>query len=127
MRYIIDSSAWIDYLEGEELGEEVRKIILSNNEIYVSNLIIAEVISYIQRKKGNTQLAYSSITSNSEIAELTPEIAKEAGLLHAEMKVKSKNFGLVDAFILVLAKKLNAKILTADEHFRNFKEAIFVR
>ena len=126
MKFIIDSSAWIEYLEGSLLGEKVRKILFENNEIYVLNLMIAEVVSKVKRKKGDADTAYNSIISNSKIVELTPKIAKEAGLLHAEIRKKIKNFGLVDAIILSSARKLGAKILTKDEHFRRFKESIFL-
>ncbi|MBU0761032.1 MAG: PIN domain-containing protein [Nanoarchaeota archaeon] len=125
MRYIIDSSAWIDYLEGGQLGEKVRKLILGDNEILSLNLIVAEVISYIKRKESNAELAYNAITTNSKIIEISPDVAKRAGLFHAEIRKKVKNFGLVDAVILMAARDKGAKILTGDAHFKNFKEAVF--
>ena len=50
----------------------------------------------------------------------------QAGLLHAEMRKRIKDFGLVDSFILLAARELNAKILTGDPHFKNMKEAIMI-
>ncbi|GBE19286.1 MAG TPA: PIN domain-containing protein [Candidatus Pacearchaeota archaeon] len=126
MRYIIDSYAWVEYLEGSKLGEKVRDILTGKNEIYSLNLTIAEVISRVKRKKGSIEIAYNAINSNSKVAEITPEIAKKAGLFHMEIRSKIKNFGLVDALILILARELNAKILTGDKHFKGFKEAIFI-
>lgn len=127
MRYIIDAYAWVEYLEGSKLGEKVRDVISSENEIFSLNLTIAEVVSKVKRKKGNSDVAFNAIKTNSRILEITPEIAKKAGLFHAEIREKIKNFGLVDALILMLARELKAKILTGDEHFREFKEAIFVK
>ena len=127
MRYIIDSYAWIEYLNGSSIGEKVMKILKSGDEIYSLNLIIAEVISIIKRKNSNVDIAYQAITLNSKIAEISSEIAKEAGLFHAETKKKIKNFGLVDSLIYIVARKLNAKILTGDEHFRGFKEAVMIK
>lgn len=126
MKYIIDSYAWMEYLEGSGLGEKVREILTGNNEIYSLNLTIVEVISRVKRKKGNVEIAYSAINSNSKVVEITPEIAKKAGLFHTEIRNKIKNFGLVDALILILARELNAKILTGDKHFKGFKEAVFI-
>ena len=127
MRFIIDSFAWIEYLEGSKLGEKVREILLNkNNEIFSLNLCVAEVVSKAKRKNLNVETAYNAISSNSKIAEVTPEIARKAGLFHAEIKKEIKNFGLVDALILILARKLNAKILTGDPHFKEFKEAVFM-
>ena len=64
--------------------------------------------------------------SNSTIVGLTPEIAKEAGVSHADIKKKVRNFGLVDAIILVSARKLKAKIVTGDKHFKGFKETVWL-
>ena len=125
MKYIIDSYAWVEYLEGSKLGEKVREIINDKDkEIFSLNLTIAEIVSKVKRKKGNTDTAYNAIVANSKIKEITPSIARRAGLFHAEIRAKIKNFGLADALILILAREIDAKILTSDEHFRGFKEAI---
>ena len=126
MKYIIDAYAWIEYLIGGKLGEKVREIILSNEEIISLNITIAEVISKINRKKGNIDIAYNAINTNSKIIDITPEIAKEAGILHAETRKQIENFGLVDALLVITAREMRAKILTGDHHLKNFKEAIFI-
>jgi len=126
MKYIIDSYAWIEYLIGGKLGEKVRELILSNNEIISLNITIAEVISKVNRKKGNSELAYNAINSNSKVIDITPEIAKQAGILHAETRKQIENFGLVDAILVITARKIKAKILTGDHHLKNFKEAFFI-
>lgn len=126
MKYVIDSSCWIEYLEGSKSGEKINDI-LRHEEIFVLPINIAEVISKVKRKKGNFELAYKSIISNASIIDITPKIAKEAGLLHAEIKSKISNFGLADAFIITATKSISAKLLTRDEHFRGFKETVMVK
>ena len=64
MKYIIDSSAWIEYLQGSIFGEKVREILMNNNEIYVINITISEVVSKIKREKSDFELAYKTIISN---------------------------------------------------------------
>ena len=127
MKFIIDSYALIEYLDGSSLGEKVKKIIEGNNELFSLNLTILEVISRTKRKKMDFESAYQLIISISKIAEITPELAKKAGIIHAEIREKIKDFGLVDSLLIILARKLNAKILTGDEHFRGFKEAIMIK
>ena len=126
MKYLIDAYAWVEYLTGGRLGEKVRELILSDNEIISLNITIAEVVSKIKRKKENAEIAYNAINSNSQIISITPEIAKEAGIIHAETREKIKNFGLVDALLLVIAREIKAKIITGDHHLKDFKEAIFI-
>ena len=114
-------------MDGSSLGEKVKKIIEGNNELFSLNLTILEVISRTKRKKMDFESAYQLIISISKIAEITPELAKKAGIIHAEIREKIKDFGLVDYLLLIIARKLNAKILTGDEHFRGFKEAIMIK
>ncbi len=123
MKYLIDSSAWIEYLEGSETGEKVNKLLKSNNKIYTLSVNIGEVISKVKRRNKNVKIAYNILTSNVNILEITPEIAKEAGLLHAQLKEKIKSISLADTFIMASAKSISAKILTCDNHFKNLKEA----
>jgi len=127
MKLLVDSYSWIEYLNGSLSGERVSKFLKGAHEIYSLNLIISEVVSRVKRKAGNTESAYNAILSNSKIIEITPEIAREAGLFHSEIRKKIKDFGLVDSIIFVVAKKLNAKILTGDGHFKNFKEAVMIK
>lgn len=125
MKYVVDSYAWIEYLDASHRGEIVRKI-LGNNEIYTISLTIAEVVSRAKRRDKDANIAYETIVSNSKIIDVTSEMAKDAGVLHATIRERIKDFGLVDSFILIIAKKLNAKILTGDPHFKGFKEAILI-
>ena len=126
MKYLIDTSAWIEYLEGSEIGEEVNKILENkNNEIFIIDLIIAETISKVKRKKRDVDSAFR-ITNNAKIINIDSLTAKEAGLLHAQEKQKNESFSITDALIIKTAEKINVKILTKDPHFKSFKEAIIL-
>jgi predicted nucleic acid-binding protein len=109
----------------EHAGEKVNEI-LKKGEIYVIPIIISEVVSYVKRKKGDAETAYESMIKNAKIIDITPRIAKEAGLLHAEMKEKGIDFPFADALILCSARENKTKIITTDNHFKSFKEAILI-
>ena len=126
MKYIIDSSAWIEYLKGSETGKKVAQILEENNEIYIISLNISEVVSKVKRENSNSELAYEVLVSNANLIEITPIIAKKAGLLHAELKKKTKNISLADTLIMVAAKSISSKILTTDNHFKNSELAIII-
>jgi predicted nucleic acid-binding protein len=125
MKFFVDSYAWIEYLDGSPKGEKVKEILI-NNEVYTLSLNISEVISRVKRKNGNIEIAYNAIISNAKIIIVEPKLAKEAGLFHAKIKSKIKDFGLMDALIFVGAKSVGAKILTGDPHFKNFKETLLL-
>ncbi|MAH45722.1 hypothetical protein CMI37_07820 [Candidatus Pacearchaeota archaeon] len=127
MKFVVDSYAWIEYLDGTMMGETVKKILKGDNEFYTLSLIVSEVISRVKRMDQDVDVAYNAIISNSKIIQLDSEFSKEAGLLHAKMNKEIKNFGLVDSILLLCARKLRAKIVTGDEHFRNVKEAVLIK
>ncbi|MBU0907137.1 MAG: PIN domain-containing protein [Nanoarchaeota archaeon] len=123
MKCLIGSSLWIEYLAGSKLGERVNQILKANNEIFSLPIIVSEVVSKVERNNSNSEIAYESIIKNAKLFEITPRVAKEAGIIHASMKKKVKNFPLADAIIVCAAKALKAKILTCDAHFKPFSEA----
>ncbi len=128
MKYVVDAHAWISYLIGDKSGEFIAKIIEdTKNEIFTNIITLAKVISIIKRENKDYNESYKIILSLSKI--YTGEIVfmKEVGLLHAETKREIREFGLADAFVLLTARKLNAKILTGDPHFKGFKEAILIK
>lgn len=126
MKLIIDAHSWIEYLEGSASGEKLNKLLNEENEIYVLPITISEVVSKVKRSGKDSQLAYDSIIKNARILEPTPKIAKEAGLLHAEIRKKNPSFGIVDAILLSAAKSINAKVVTGDNHFRQFDNVILI-
>jgi len=127
-KFVIDAYAWIEYFDGTKSGEEARKIIENpNNSISTSVITIAELLSHFRRKKQDFQEAKKVLSSLSAFYPINSEFAEEAGLLHADIKSKNRHFGLADTFVLLTAKKLNAKVLTGDEDFREIKEAILIK
>jgi len=126
-RYVVDSYAWIEYLDGTEIGRKVSDLIKENNEIFTCVLTIAEVVSKAARKGKDVKIAYDVLNSNSKIIDADEELSLRVGLLHFEMRKTVKDFGLADAYILATAGKLKAKILTGDIHFKNMKEAVLIK
>jgi len=127
-KFVIDAYAWIEYFAGTKLGEEVKKIIENPDNLISTNIItIAELSSYFERKGYNFNDFKKILLSLSSLYFIDLEFAEDAGLLHAEIKSKNRHFGLADTFVLLTAKRLNAKVLTGDEDFRNIKEAILIK
>ncbi len=127
MKFVFDTFAWIEYFNGSESGKKVSEIIESEeNDIFSSIITIAEVSSILKRNEKDVELGYKTIIDLSKIYFINSELAKEAGILHAETKKKIKDFGLADTFVLLTARKLGAKIVTGDPHFKGIKEAILI-
>jgi len=43
------------------------------------------------------------------------------------MRKTLKDFGLADSYVLATARKLDARILTGDMHFKDVKEATMIK
>jgi len=126
--YVVDAWAWIEYLVGSELGTKLNKILdESNNEVYTCAITLAEVISKVARENRDVEAAYNILSSNSQIVKIDKELSLEAGLLHCEVRKSLKDFGLADAYVLATARKLKAKVLTGDLHFKNIKDAVMIK
>ncbi len=121
-RYVIDSWAWMEYLDGSELGRKAKPSIESGNA-FTNVVTIAEVVSRINRAGRDAGIAFDSITSLSKVIVGDKNFAKNTGLLHSSIKKRRPNFSLADAFVLQTAKSLNARVLTGDSDFEGIKEA----
>ena len=127
MIYLIDTSAWIEYIEGSSAGEKVSNYLNNeSNEILTTPVNIAETIAKVKKIGGNVELAYNIIVSSSSLIELTSELSKEAGILYVQQREKNGSFGLIDAIVIKAAQMNNAKLVTKDQHFKNFKETIII-
>lgn len=126
-KYLMDAYAWIEYLRGSRAGEKVRAVFdEEGNEVYTCAVTIAEVVSKTAREGQDVDVAYGILLNNSQVVNVDEEVSKMAGLLHAEMRRVERDFGLADAYVLATARRLGAKVLTGDLHFRRVKEAILV-
>lgn len=126
-KFVIDAYAWIEYLDGSEKGKKFAEIIEDNaSEGFTSSATVAEVISKILRKNREVAVALNSINDFSAVVPVSQEISILAAQIHFAAKKKDKGFGMLDAFVAATARKFNAKILTGDEHFRQFNEAVFI-
>ncbi len=125
---MVDAWAWVEYLIGSENGAKLTKILdESGEEVYTCAITVAEVISKVAREKRDVNEAYSILSSNSQIVNIDKELSLQTGLIHCEMRKTLKDFGLADAYVLAAARRLNAKVLTGDLHFKNIKDAVMLK
>ena len=125
-RIIVDAYAWIEYLDGTRRGEKLRDLLETEAELYTSTVTLAEVVSKAARTGRDHKTAHRIISGNSTIVEADEQLSIETGLLHAEIRATIRDFGLSDAYVLATARKLDAKVLTGDPHFKDIGNAIMI-
>ncbi len=127
-KYVVDAWAWVEYLVGSTFGAKLRDILDEDgSEVYTCAVTLGEVVSKVAREGRDVEAAYTMLLSNSQVVDVDEELSKQAGLLHCEMRKALKDFGLADAYVLATARKLKAKVLTGDVHFKGVKEAVLIR
>ena len=125
--YVIDSWAWIEYLEGSKPGARVRDVIMDErNKVYTHVVSLAEILSKLKRRNKDPEIAWKAINNLSKILQIDESDSKAAGILHAQIKSKNKNFGLADSFVLYSARKMGGRVLTGDPDFRGITDAILL-
>jgi len=126
-RCVIDAYAWIEYLIGSKAGDRVRAVLEEeNNEVYTCAVTVAEVVSKTAREGRDFEAAYDILLSNSQVVNVDEEVSKEAGVLYMEMRKTKRDFGLADAYVLAIARRIKSRVLTGDLHFEGVKEAILI-
>ena len=124
----VDSYAWIEYLNGTKAGLKVKRILeAKNNTILTTCINLVEVVSKAKREGKDADFATNALLSLSRVLAIGTRQARNAGMLHAEMRRKIADFGLADAFVLAIAREQKAKIVTGDEHFRNVNDSVMIR
>jgi len=132
---VVDTYAWIEYFRGTRKGEVVKNYLLSSSSIYTPSIVLAEVArKYIREGIPGDVVKerLRAITSISAIVHIDAELALKAGETYLELLEYSKKQqlkqkpSLNDAIVLATARKLGAKVITGDQHFRNLRETIWI-
>ncbi len=126
-RLIIDAWSWIEYLSGSELGKKVDRKIAFAAELWTSSVSVAEIVSKYRRKNLDETVALDAVRNLSKVSSPDLSDAAEAGRIHSEVRKRSPNFSIADAFALQLARRVGGKVLTGDPDFGGLEEAEFLR
>jgi len=120
MRLIVDSYAWIEYFKASAKGVKSKNFIEEEtNELFTLDICLAEIKFWALGETADFEEIKGIILSNSVVVESFSSDWLEAAQIKFEKRKKHKNFGLVDAMLLVKQKQLNATILTGDTHFKD--------
>lgn len=124
---VVDTFAWIEYFKGTERGKQASKFIDNPKfQLFTLDACMAEL-----RFWGLTE-NYPIEPILKEVQLLSFPIASDLSdwLLTAIIKFERRkniaNIGLVDCLVIHHSRKLNAKILTGDSHFKKEKNAVMI-
>ena len=123
---MLDSRFLIEYLyspntETRKKTQRKLKELVQHKEGLLPTIVISEITKVVCENMGKeeAEVCYLRIiTSGLRIQELTPPLAKQAGLL----KCQYKKVPIGDCVIAATAIENHARVLTDDPHFDEMKE-----
>lgn len=122
--YLLDTWAWVDYLEGGESGENVNKILEGEQKCYTSIQSLAELSDLFHQERLKIDMKWKDLSQfitvkKTDTIEITEEIAEKSGEIKAEERKQKPDFGLADAVILATAQKHGLKLVSGDPHLKD--------
>jgi len=127
MELIIDSYAWVEYFNGSEKGDVLRKLFLKeDNSFFTVECCLAEIKGWALRENQDFDKILRVIRANSEILEMSEQDWIDAAVERFEQRKKQKDFGMFDAAILAKQKEKRCKVISGDKHFKGLKGVVFL-
>lgn len=111
---MLDSWAWIAYLQSDPRALPVREMIDGTTNIIASAMNVAEVCTYLLRNRREEFLGL--VEDRAHIYPMDERVAQES----AKIKV-SHNLGMADAIILATARAHGATLITCDPDFKGME------
>jgi predicted nucleic acid-binding protein len=119
---LIDSSAWIEWLEGSALGVEIGKELPDRRQWLVPTIVQFELTKWLVREgrpdKADEVIAF---TETCVVADMDTAVA----LLAAEMG-RHYELAAADSIVYATAQLYRADLLTCDRHFEELPGVLYL-
>jgi ribonuclease VapC len=123
MSVVLDSSAFLAFIQAEPGGEAVAGVV---GEALMSSVNLAEVITKLVERTGSLEIARTALGMASvDVVDFDQPQAERAGLL--VKTTRSYGLSLGDRACLALAMREGVPVLTADRIWAKLKLNIEVR
>jgi predicted nucleic acid-binding protein len=115
---IVDSSCWIEYLMGTEIGVNVVPIIENPNELVVPTITLYEVYKKLLAEKGEDYaLNVVLYMQTGRVIELNAGLSLAAALVNRKHKLP-----MADSIIYATALHYSATIYSCYKHFEGLPQ-----
>ena len=112
---IVDSSCWLEYLMGTEIGMNAALVIENPDEFIVPTIILYEVYKKLLAEKGEEYaLDVVSYMQTGKVIELDAGLSLSAAQISRKYKLP-----MADSIIYATSLHYSAAILSCDKHFKD--------
>ena len=127
MIYIIDTYAWIEYLNGSSKGKILRKLFESAEDKFITmECCLSELAGYSLKTNQDFESMLEIVKINSIILPVLAKNWLEAARIKDELRKNRPHFGLIDAILVSKRKELKCKLISGDDHFKNLKDVVYI-
>ena len=114
---IVDSSCWLEYFKGSNVGEEVSSIIEDIEHLLVPSITIYEVFKKLIIELDEDKAIFAiAHMKQGNVVNLDTDLA-----IYAAKIGKENRLAMADSIIYAINKKYNATLWTQDKHFKDLK------
>lgn len=118
---IVDSSCWLEYFAGSEIGDKVAKAINDLENLIVPSITIYEVFKKLLLELDEDKALFAiAHMKQGHVIDLDADLAITAAQIGKEMKLP-----MADSIIYATCKKNSGVLWTQDKHFESLESVIY--
>ena len=122
MVYLVDTCGWIEWLTDGVLANAFEPYMKNPVEIVVPTTLQFELYKWSKREKGEVKaLEVIALTEQGRVLSLGTGLSLYAADLALQYRLS-----FADAIIYASARQCNVPLITADNHFQDLPEVIFL-
>jgi predicted nucleic acid-binding protein len=134
LRIVVDSYAWVELFLGSSMGSRVRELVESAEEAFTPDSVLAELARKYLREGVSEKLVrerLAAVQGASHLLTIGSDLAVAASRAYQDLVERAKKRrlrspGLFDGLVLGAARLKDAKVVTADPHFKDLPETIWI-
>jgi len=130
MKIVVDTWCWIELSKDTEHADMIEEYLRSENNIIGPATVLSEIVTkFISDKRSVEELALflQEVKVYTNLYPIDDDLAEKAGRLYHKLRRRSKDIGIMDAYVYALAIREHALILTGDSDFKPFKRVIYLQ
>lgn len=118
---VVDSSCWLEYFAGTEVGEKVAPIIEDLENLVIPAIVIYEVFKKLLLETNEDKALFAvAHMKQGRVIDIDANLS-----IYAAKIGKENHLALADSIIYATTLITDSKLYTQDKHFQNQKDVIY--
>jgi predicted nucleic acid-binding protein len=114
---LIDTCMWVEFFKKNPVSENVLEPLLLHNRVFVTGVVIFELIQGIKSEKERLRIA--EVLRALNYIEMTELLWQKAGELASSLRKNGLNLPVSDILIATVALAHDLSVFTVDAHFES--------